>query len=321
MRPLAVLYGAVAERRRLQTTPVRLGVPVIVVGNLVVGGAGKTPTTVALVQALMQRGFKPGVVSRGFGRRDGTVVSVTAKSEPDDVGDEPLLIHRRTQAPVVVGASRVDAARSLLQLHPQVDVIVADDGLQHHALARDAQLIVIDERGFGNGLLLPAGPLRERPGAQPPPRSVVVYNHDSMSTAWPGHLCTRSLRGALPLAKWRRGAVAGADDLRQLGEQPITAAAGVAVPKRFFAMLSGLGLKFEALPLPDHFDWIHPPRIPDDHALIVTEKDAVKIAATHALAERTWVAPLDLQLPAPVIDQLVAWVRGAARAPRPRPST
>ena len=170
--PLAALYRLLWRGRAwLYRSGARraaaVGVPVVVVGNLVVGGAGKTPTVIALVRALRQRGWTPGVVSRGYGSRDGHAREVRPDSRVDDSGDEPLLIRLRSGAPVWVGRDRVEAARRLLAANPQVDLIVADDGLQHLPLARDLQIVVFDERGIGNGRLLPAGPLREPMGDAP----------------------------------------------------------------------------------------------------------------------------------------------------------
>lgn len=314
LRPLAAVYGALANFKRLRTPSAHVGVPVIVVGNLVVGGAGKTPTTIALVAALAQRGWRPGVVSRGYGGASTGVSAVTDDASAHDVGDEPLLIRRRTQVPVFVGRSRVDAARQLLRTHPDVNLIVADDGLQHHALHRDAQLIVIDERGFGNRLLLPAGPLRERPGPMPPPRSAVLYNADALSTAWPGDCSRRSLQGVQPWEAWLRAAAPSPEGLATLRGIPLVAAAGVAVPSRFFDGLRALGLSFEERPLPDHYDWRQAPPVPSGHALIVTEKDAVKFSADHPLATRLWVAPLDLALPEATVAQLISWLPAPRRA-------
>src|SRR5512138_1568502 len=166
LQPLSWLYGGTVWLRRTLyesglRQPARAPRPLVVVGNLVAGGAGKTPTVIALVSLLRQMGRTPGVISRGYGRVAQALQLVDANSKADEVGDEPLLVHLRTRAPVAVAARRIDAARALCDAHPHVDVLIADDGLQHHALARDAQLIVFDERGVGNGLLLPAGPLRE----------------------------------------------------------------------------------------------------------------------------------------------------------------
>jgi len=186
--PLSWLFrAAVACRRALYTLhisrAVALPVPVLVVGNLIAGGAGKTPTTLALVAMLRTRGWTPGIVSRGYGRQAAGVQLADKKTPASQVGDEPLLMHLRSGVPVAVGADRVAAARMLLDAHPQITLLLSDDGLQHWRLARDAQVIVFDERGAGNGWLLPAGPLREPLPQRVPPRSVVVYNAPEVATA------------------------------------------------------------------------------------------------------------------------------------------
>lgn len=308
LRPLAAAYGALAAVNKQLARPTRLTVPVIVVGNLVAGGAGKTPATIALVLVLRERGWQPGVVSRGYARLSNDTLAVGPASTAAEVGDEPLLIARRTGAPVVVDRQRVRAGRMLLAQHPQVDVLVADDGLQHHRLARDAQLIVIDERGFGNGLLLPAGPLREYPGSAPPARSVVLYNAPAPSAAWPGWTAQRSLHGAVAFHDWLSGTAPSvvAPNFDALRAQRFVAAAGIAAPERFFGMLRDQGLQFDPCPLPDHNAWLAPPAMVGDRMLLVTEKDAVKLDPHAPYAARTWVAPLDLALPVPLINALLA---------------
>ena len=221
-------------------------------------------------------------------------------------GDEPLLMHLRTDAPVVVGRNRVDAARELLRRHPKVDVIVSDDGLQHLALARDAQVIVFDERGAGNGWLLPAGPLRDRLPRAVPPASLVVYNATAPSTPLPGTLARRGLSGAVALDAWWRGEAASRSALDALRYRPLVAAAGVARPQRFFAMLQAHGLAFTPLPLPDHHAYTTLPWPPDTADVVLTEKDAIKLDPALAGATRIWVAPLDFALDADFDAALLA---------------
>lgn len=300
--PLSLLFGIVlAVRRALARAGLlrseRLPVPVIVVGNLVVGGAGKTPTVMAVVALLRRQGWTPGIVSRGYGRSDDAVLAVTRDTAPAQCGDEPLLLHLRTGAPVQVGRDRPAAARALLQRCPEVNIVVSDDGLQHLRLARDAQLIVFDERGAGNGLLLPAGPLREPLKAHPPPRSVVVYNAPAASTPWPGGIARRRLAGAVPLSQWWAGEAPSPQALDALKGRPLLAAAGVARPGRFFAMLREQGLRIEELALPDHHAYAMVPWPAGTADVIVTEKDAVKLPPAAPLGgSRVWVATLDFQL-------------------------
>ncbi len=300
--PLSWCYRAVSALRRLAYAlgalrSQRAPVPVVVVGNLVAGGAGKTPTVIALVQALREAGHVPGVISRGHGRRAGHAAAVQPHSRAADVGDEPLLIHLRTHAPVWVARRRIEAARGLCAAHPEVDLLVADDGLQHLALQRDVQLIVFDERGIGNGLQLPAGPLRQPLPEHVPVNSHVLYNAPGPSTPWPGMSAQRQLAGAVLLADWWRGAAPDPQALTALRGRPLLAAAGMAAPQRFFAMLRDAGLQFDALPLPDHHAFERLPWSQDTTDVLVTEKDAVKLPHDVAGHTRIWVVALDFRLP------------------------
>ena len=245
----------------------RLPVPVIVVGNVVAGGAGKTPLTMALVQHLQQRGWHVGVISRGHGRKTRDTRAVMPDSLPNEVGDEPLLIRQKTGVPVWVAAMRAEAGRGLLQAHPDVNVLVCDDGLQHWALARDLEICVMDERGVGNGWLLPAGPLRE-----PWPRSVDLLLHTGPNDLPGGFQAQRQLD---PMAQDAQGRSLA---LVSLIGQPVDAVAGLARPEAFFAMLRAVGLQLQhTTALPDHFDYAHGAPAATDRPLLCTEKDAAKL--------------------------------------------
>ena len=282
----------------------RAPVPLLVVGNLVAGGAGKTPTVMALVGLLREQGWSPGVISRGHGRRGATVQAVHRRSTAAEVGDEPLLIHLRSGVPVVVGADRAAAAAALCAAHPTVDILVADDGLQHHSLQHDMAVLVFDDRGVGNGLRLPAGPLRQALPRRVPPHTLVLYNAASPSTALPGLRGTRRLAGVLPLAAWWQGQTPAADDGGDGGDggwpalrgRRLLAAAGLARPEAFFAMLEAQGLQIDRLPLADHHPLVPKPWPADTAELIVTEKDAVKLPPDAVGQTRVWVATLDFQL-------------------------
>ncbi|HSQ71502.1 MAG TPA: tetraacyldisaccharide 4'-kinase [Rubrivivax sp.] len=308
LRPLSWLYRALAGWQRRRHPPQALPVPVIVVGNFIVGGAGKTPTVIALVQALAAAGWHPGVISRGYGRRDAGAREVAVGDPVAYVGDEPLLIRRRTGVPVWVGRDRVAAARALCARHRQVDVIVADDGLQHHALPRRAELVVFDERGAGNGLLLPAGPLREPLPRSLPARTRILYTGGIASTVLPGELARRSLGEAWPLAAWASGDRQDARPLADLHGRLLLAAAGLAAPEKFFAMLEQAGLTITRLPLPDHHDYATLPWPAGTAEVVTTEKDAVKIDPAHSGATQVWVVPLDLALPASLVGELMSWL-------------
>jgi len=293
--PASWLYRALATLAKVRARPVAIGVPVIVVGNLIVGGAGKTPTVIALVRMLRAYGWTPGVVSRGHGRRIARVLEVYPDSRSEDSGDEPLLIRLRTGVPVFVGADRVDAARTLLRAHPEVDIVVSDDGMQHHRLARDAEILVFDERGIGNGLCLPAGPLREPPLASSSPHRLVLYNASQPTTPLSGWLSTRHITGVQRLEAWAQAEEPAQDDWQALAGRPLLAAAGIGRPERFFTALRERGLDIVPRPLPDHHDYATLPWRDDTPDVIVTEKDAVKLRGRDMGSTRVWVAPLDLE--------------------------
>jgi tetraacyldisaccharide 4'-kinase len=317
LMPLAWLFGGMAALRRwLHRRGViathSLPVPVIVVGNLLVGGAGKTPAVIAIVALLRSAGWTPGIVSRGFGReRERAVLEVEATTEARFAGDEPIVLARRTGAAVVVGSDRVAAGHALLQAHPEVDVVVSDDGLQHVGLGRDVEVVVFDERGAGNGRLLPAGPLREpipdagsTLGANP--KRIVLYNASAATAPLPGFLSRRSLGSIVPLADWWRGLPATPAVLENLRGRPLVAAAGLARPGRFFALLREAGLTFSELALPDHFDYASLPWPSGTNDVVVTEKDAVKLNPERRISARVWVAALDFEPEAGFADALLS---------------
>ncbi len=311
LRPLAALHGAVIGLRVMlyrlglkKSAP--LPVPVVVVGNWVVGGAGKTPTTLALLDTLRRLGVRAGVISRGYGRKDEDQVRVLADGDrAEDVGDEPLLIKLRASVPVAVGRDRIAAARALLAAHPDLQVLVSDDGLQHWRLPRQLSILVFDERGLGNGRLLPAGPLRQARGLPPPPGSspdaLVLYSTGRPSTALPGFVGTRHLAGAVALADWWRGEPCRLDRLHALRGKPLLAAAGLARPQRFFDMLGEQGLSFRALALPDHATLDPLPWARTDE-VVITEKDAVKLRPEALQGCRIWVVALDFR-PEPAFEE------------------
>ncbi len=309
--PLSWLYACIRHARALLyrfgvLARHKLPVPVVIVGNLIAGGAGKTPAVRAVVDLLHARGRRPGIVSRGYGRHGNDIVEVTAERSAREVGDEPLLLRLRSDVPVVVGRDRAAAARELLRLHPQVDVIVSDDGLQHLALARDVSIVVFDERGAGNGWLLPAGPLREPLPRAFGPSTLVLYNAPRATTPLPGFTSTRSLRGAIELERWWRGEPVEPQALAALRGRRVVAAAGVAQPERFFEMLRSLELDVEPLPLPDHHDYETLPWPAATRDVLVTEKDAVKLRPERVAPTRVWVVALDFRPDAGFAERLSA---------------
>ncbi len=249
----------------------RCAVPVIVVGNVVAGGAGKTPLVIALGQYLQRQGLKVGVVARGYGRRNKACVEVLEGTRILDSGDEPALIFRSLIAPVFVASKRFEAAQALLAKYPETQVILSDDGLQHLALGRDIDIIVFDDRGIGNGWLLPAGPLRQPYVVGQSEGELVL--HTGRAPAFGGYRSTRQLASYALNAKGQQVA------LSSLKEQELTALAGISSPQAFFDMLSAIGLqKIRTISLPDHFDFSgYAWPVAAQATVLCTEKDAVKL--------------------------------------------
>lgn len=274
LSPLSLIFLCAARNRRLKTQPHRLPVPVVVVGNIYVGGTGKTPVTIALVKELIKRGYRPGVVSRGFGRKDDAAQMVLADSPADVVGDEPLLIARQTNVPVAVARDRVAAALLLLDKHPECNLIISDDGLQHYALARDVELAVVGARGLGNGWVLPAGPLREPPSRLDEVDAIVLNaTEDSFDSRTPRFAATATLGRAKSLDGTRSMTL---DEIAALGK-PVLAAAGIAAPGRFFAMLRAHDIEGPEMELGDHYAFdTNPFKDRKEEFILITGKDAVK---------------------------------------------
>jgi tetraacyldisaccharide 4'-kinase len=302
--PLAGLFIGLAALRRAAYrlgifNVTRLPVPVIVVGNITVGGTGKTPLTMWLVQRLRDAGFTPGVISRGYGGRASTWPQwVTADSDPTQVGDEPVLIAQRTACPLAVAPQRVAAARMLLERAP-CDVLICDDGLQHYALARDVEIAVVDAaRNFGNGWRLPAGPLRESVVRLRTVDFVVMHGVASAAEF--------SLQLELTSAYNLRD-TARVRDIISFASGVVHAVAGIGHPARFFEQLRASGVQLVEHPFPDHH--VYTPgdlNFGDDLPVLMTEKDAVKcraFAAAHCWAV-TAQARVDERLATLVIEKL-----------------
>ena len=273
--PIEVLYKLAWSVRRalfawgfIQTH--KLNATVIVVGNVVAGGGGKTPLTMAIVQRLTQQGHQVGVVSRGYGRSKDQVQLVSAQSTADQVGDEPLLIFQKCQVPVAVGANRVNAAQQLMRHHPNIRFIVCDDGLQHAALQRDIEICVMDSMGVGNGHMLPAGPLRESW-----PRAVDLLLHTQHRTLTEGFESTRQL------SAHAINGLGQSIELNALQNQFVEVVCGIAKPQAFAQMLTARGIQIAQLhALPDHANFSNWQASQPQLTLLCTEKDAIKLWAS-----------------------------------------
>jgi tetraacyldisaccharide 4'-kinase len=298
LQPLAWLYGLVASLRRrgyargwLKTQ--RVGKPVIVVGNLTVGGTGKTPLAAWLAEQLSVSGLKVGIVSRGYGRKARAPQLVHAESDWRAVGDEPFLLRQLTGCETVVARDRFAGAQQLVALG--VDVVIADDGLQHLRLARDCEIIVVDgARGFGNGRLLPAGPLRE-PVSRAGQANVVVVNgvpeHASLLVG-KGRLAPATLQMSLYGGEaYRLDGLAGPQPLEHFSGKRVHAVAGIGNPGRFFRDLRARDIDVIEHPFADHHPFVAADlTFEDDLPVLMTQKDAVRC---RSLANaRLWYVPV-----------------------------
>ncbi|WP_347251096.1 tetraacyldisaccharide 4'-kinase [Zoogloea sp.] len=317
--PLSLVFSLLADaRRQLYRCGLlrieRLPVPVVVVGNIAVGGSGKTPVALWLAAELRSRGRVPGIVSRGYGGQVEGVAEVMPGADPVRFGDEPVLMAALSGCPVFVGRDRPAAARSLLEAHSGVDVLIADDGLQHYRLGRDVEVVVVDEATLGNRLRLPAGPLRE---------SVTRIAQSSVALAH-GRLSHR-LREALADVPVFEFTLAG-DVFERVGDRSercgpaafkgrrVIAMAGIGRPERFFAQLEAMGITLdERRPLPDHHAYLAADvRIGGGDVLLMTEKDAVKCAAF--APANSWVLPVRARMEPGAAELIVEKLDGPPTA-------
>lgn len=312
LRPLEMLFRIAAHLRRnaygagllRAYRPVQ---PVVVVGNITVGGTGKTPVVIALVEALQARGLRPGVVSRGYGASapDASYPHIVGPgSSAADCGDEPLLIQRRTGAPVVVAPKRAVAVRALVE-HAAVDLVLSDDGLQHYPLARDLEVVIIDaERGLGNGFCLPAGPLREPPSRLASVDMVLYRNGSDEASAvryQPRYWVNVSSGEERPLDSF-----AGARD--------VDAVAGIGQPGQFFASLRDIGISAYTQVYPDHHAFTAVDfEDREGRTILMTEKDAVKCATI--AGPDAWYLRVDAQLPDSLVERVVDLAAGGRARP------
>jgi tetraacyldisaccharide 4'-kinase len=304
--PLNAVFVVLSRLVFWRTKKVRLPVPVIVVGNITVGGAGKTPLTIFLAKKLCEQGWRPGIVSRGYGAVVPVPQAVMPGAMACDVGDEPLLLSRATGVPVWVGRDRAAVGQALLAVHPEVNLLLCDDGLQHYRLARDVELAVFDGRGIGNGWRLPVGPLRE-PVSRLATVDALIWNGLPDNRV---ELDKPAFQMILQPGVFYRidqpGTTCQAGDL---AGRPLHAMAGIGDPERFFCTLRGLGLTFESHPFADHQVYnAEDLAFAESGVLLMTEKDAVKCAGL--VTGETWVLPVEAELSPALIDLIVEKLRG-----------
>jgi tetraacyldisaccharide 4'-kinase len=315
--PLSIVFRAMVALRRAfhrnGALHARLPpVPIVVVGNITVGGSGKTPLVIALASALAGRGWMPGIVSGGYGGATRGPRAVVPDSPPVEVGDEPILL-ARTGFPVWVGRDRPAAVHALLAAHPECNVVIADDGLQHYAMARTVEIAVVDAaRGLGNGFMLPAGPLREAVSRLDEVDAVVrLERTPGLATAQgSARESTMSLVGDSFVRVGKPALVAAASSFRHAG---VHAIAGIGNPERFFEQLRSLGIDPTCRAFPDHYRFAPADlAIPDATAILMTEKDAVKCVAF--ADDRCWALPVRAAIDPSLVTLIEDKIRGSQAA-------
>lgn len=309
-RALSTMYAGLYGRGWLRR--VRPRVPVIVIGNISVGGTGKTPLTLWLAQALMARGWTPGIVCRSYRANARTPGLVKPTDAAGARGDEAVLLATRLDCPVWSGPDKAATAVALLAAHPAVDVLICDDGLQHHALAREVEIAVVDAaRGLGNRLPLPAGPLRDPPERLATVDAIVINGDAPLREPLPERpRFVMTIEGKRFRSLRDPTRAAGPE---QFGNAPIAAIAGIGNPERFFGHLAALGLRFSRHGFPDHHHYdASDLRLPDADVVLMTEKDGIKCAAL--ADDRMWVLPVTARLDEALIELVLARIRASRDA-------
>lgn len=319
-RVLSHLYGGLSAARRALyrrgiLSALRLPAPVVVVGNLAVGGTGKTPLTLWLAERLLAAGRRPGIACRAYAASATSAGPVSTGDDPGVKGDEAVLMATRALCPVWSGPKRAEAAAAMVAAHPEIDLVLCDDGLQHYALVRDVEIAVIDgARGFGNGWLLPAGPLRESPQRLCSVDAIVINGEGNVEGLPPGvprfemRLCGR--------VAVHVGDAARTLDPQTLRGRRVAAVAGIGNPDRFFRHLQSLGIEFSPHPFPDHHRYVADDlrRIEAD-CVLMTQKDAIKCAGFRD--DRLWMIPVAAEVDAALLDRILERIGDRRRTSGP----
>ncbi|MFW5431728.1 MAG: tetraacyldisaccharide 4'-kinase [Methylophilaceae bacterium] len=305
--PLSWIFSILASLRRCGykiglLKSHKLAVPVVIVGNINMGGSGKTPVVMWLADQLKKEGYHPGVISRGYGVKNGQPVSVQQASLAAEVGDEPLLIARRCDCPVWVGISRVEVGKALIKAHPECDVIISDDGLQHYRLQRNIEIVVVDQQTAAGQRLLPAGPLREPLSRLQTVDAIICHGEKTISGAFEMQLEGQTF--------YNLSNPASKVTLAHFKNKVVAALAGIGKPERFFDYLSGLGLNFKSLSFDDHHAFTAQDLNDIEcEALIMTEKDAVKCEAF--AKSHHWVLPVEAKMDVGLLPLLLKKLKAA----------
>lgn len=301
--PISYLYGIISARDLTQKAErsQKLPRPTIVIGNINMGGTGKTPATITITKALQERGLNVGILSRGFGRKESSLYIVDKSSTPSEIGDEPFLIFHKTAAKMAIHANRYEAGIALLQRYPELDCFICDDALQHRQLQRDIEIIVVGKQGFGNGRLFPAGPLREPIIRLSEADYILSNNSDITAITELTNTEIIDLKSTLSTPINIKNLQKKA--FSEFKEEPFTAVAGIAHPENFYNMLKEKGLKFEVCSFPDHFNFTEADLSPIHSPILMTEKDATKCLDFNR--QDIWAAPLENKICSAFIDTLV----------------
>lgn len=314
LSPLSITFALIAKCRRFyyqRMKSAQLPVPVIVVGNITVGGTGKTPCVIALATALQQAGYTPGIITRGYKGRvsEQQAVVVDDTRSAHDVGDEALVLAHNTAMPVVAGKKRVDAAILLLEQFPMVNVIISDDGLQHYALARDVEIALVDGvRRYGNGLCLPLGPLREPVKRLQTVDFIVVNGAKAQEKEW-------TMSVTLSDEVYNVNHPNKTKALSNFNHQRVHAFAGIGYPERFFNVLAQYPIDVIKHPFPDHVEFCkHDFQLKDSYSILMTEKDAVKCQTI--APENAWFVRAKTALPDELINQIIRRLQNGQKITR-----